>query len=1077
MKIVYGLLFLFISNILAAQEHSSNNTLLLRQPDVLDNTLVFTYGQQIWKTQLNSLAAQRITSFQGQTSHPKLSPDGNWIAFTGQYNGNRDVFIVNVSGGTPKQLTWHPGDDVVNGWSKDSKFVTFSSGRDHAPRGQSRLYKVALTGNTPTDLPMIRADKGSYSEDGTQFVYQKVQQWDDGWRKYRGGQNNPLRIVNLTTLQEQKLPFSGEKIVKPNWIGENIYYLSDIDDVMNVFSYNIKSKKTNKITNHDDYDVKDFSADGSNVVYEQQGRFFLVKDGTASQLNIRIQSDFPWTIPQWKNVNKSIESIALSANGKRAMFTARGDVFTVPVKHGDTRNISNSAAREVAATWSPDGKSIAWFSDASGEYRIVIANQYGKILQDIKLREQGFYRNLTWSSNSEMLTYTDEKQQFWYVKLNNGKNIKIDQDFIVTYAESQAPKFSPDDRYIAYIKNETNFYGNVYIYSIKDKTSYLVTDNMADNRSFEWDINGKYLYVTGSVNYASKAPWLDLSIVGKSLESYEIYALLLNNQVESPTPFKQDDESPDNENESEESEDDTEDEAVVVNIDFKNINTRMLPISLPAGYYSQLTSVKDGLLYVHSKASEEQSLHLFDFNKQESSEISAKIKSYTVAANKQHILVQNDSTYFIAEKPSAIKDAKALNVDLNVWLEPKQEWQQIFREAWRFQRDYFYVTNIHGANWQQVYKDYSPLIEHINHPSDLTYLLDELGAETSVGHSFTSSGDLPSLPKTNVGLLGADISIVKGQFVINKIYDGENWNAELTASAPLAPYQHKVSIGDAIIKVDDQSLAIKQNFYQYFNGTVNKQTKLTIAKQGNTKQTFDIWVKPTDDEYMLRMHAWIENNRRYVDKASNNQLAYVWVPDTSDNGYNYFNRYFFAQSDKQGAIIDERFNHGGSIADYFIDILNRKLSGYFNNTLKPNQPLTSPGAFIEGPKIMLVNEMSGSGGDMFPYLFRFHKIGTLVGTKTWGGLVGTWGVPSLVDGGHITAPRSGFYDLNGEYKIENEGVAPDITVEEDLILAKQGIDSQLKAAVELAVKQLEQFKEQTKRPAPKDPVRALTAVK
>ena len=423
---------------------ASTNTLLLREPDIKGDTIVFTYGQEVWQASLTSLQAKRITSFRGQASNPKLSPDGKWIAFTGQYSGNFDVFIIPVNGGSPKQLTWHPGTDKVKGWSPDSKSIIFSSGRDSAPTNSApRFWQVNISGNTPISLPMLRAESGSMSPDSTKFVYQKVTPWDDGWRKYRGGQNNPLRIVKLDNLQEKKLPWKGEKVTDPQWNNDGIYFLSDVNDVVNVFRFN-EGKKSTQLTHHQDYDVKNYSVDKGKIVYEQHGRLFLISNNKTQQLNINISADFPWANPHWEDVSKQIESANISPTGKRAIFVARGDVFTAPAKDGDIRNISNTSARELSASWSPDGQAIAWFSDESGEYRIVISDQFGKKVNEIKLAEKGFYVDLTWSPNNKKLLYTDQKQRVWWVDIATKKKTLIDQDARVIVEKLSSPKWSAD---------------------------------------------------------------------------------------------------------------------------------------------------------------------------------------------------------------------------------------------------------------------------------------------------------------------------------------------------------------------------------------------------------------------------------------------------------------------------------------------------------------------------------------------------------------------------------------------------------------------------------------------------------
>jgi tricorn protease len=1056
---------------------ASTNTLLLREPDIKGDTIVFTYGQEVWQASLTSLQAKRITSFRGQASNPKLSPDGKWIAFTGQYSGNFDVFIIPVNGGSPKQLTWHPGTDKVKGWSPDSKSIIFSSGRDSAPTNSApRFWQVNISGNTPISLPMLRAESGSMSPDSTKFVYQKVTPWDDGWRKYRGGQNNPLRIVKLDNLQEKKLPWKGEKVTDPQWNNDGIYFLSDVNDVVNVFRFN-EGKKSTQLTHHQDYDVKNYSVDKGKIVYEQHGRLFLISNNKTQQLNINISADFPWANPHWEDVSKQIESANISPTGKRAIFVARGDVFTAPAKDGDIRNISNTSARELSASWSPDGQAIAWFSDESGEYRIVISDQFGKKVNEIKLAEKGFYFDLTWSPNNKKLLYTDQKQRVWWVDIATKKKTLIDQDARVIVEKLSSPKWSADSNWIAYLKTEKTFLRNVYIYSLKSNSTHLVSDNMADNLDFTWDKDGKYLFFTASTNFASKAPWLDLSIMGKAKESYAIYAALLSSETASPIGLKQVDEEPakevEDKSDKETKDEDNKSTVKDILITLAGLSDRVIPIPSKPALISKLNSIEGGLLYLVHEEDRKFTLTKYTFDEQKEDTIAKNVGEYYLASNGNALLVKLKNNWKLVESEKKLAKAKPINLALNLWLDPKKEWEQKFHDAWRFQRDYFYVENIHGANWDKIYKDYLPLVEHVNHPADLTYLLDGMGAETSVGHSFTWNGQLPKVPVSQVGLLGIDVVIKDNQFVIGKIYTGEKWNNKISNNAPLTHVLDKVQVNDIIVAIDGKPFSVDQNFYQLFNGTAKKQTRLTIAKQESPTKTFDVWVKPTKSENLLRQHAWIENNRRYVEKISKGQLAYIWVPNTSTQGFEYFNRYFFAQADKKGAIIDERYNSGGSIADYFIDVLNRKLNGYFNNQMDRNTPLTSPGSLINGPKVLLINEMAGSGGDMFPYLFRFHNVGKLVGKKTWGGLVGIWGVPSFIDGGGMTAPRSGFYDLSGKWKVENEGVAPDIDVDESIISSSKGIDAQLEKAVSVAMKDLKKYKDIRQKKAPQDPVRGV----
>ncbi|WP_394175886.1 S41 family peptidase [Thalassotalea litorea] len=1093
----------------AGTDRQRENPLLLRQVDIHQDTLVFTYGQDIWQASLSNLKAFRLTSFQDQAQSPKISPDGKWIAFSAQLNGNFDVFLMPVGGGNITQLTWHPGNDLVRGWNPDSSHVVFASSRETAPISLPKFFTIPVKGGTPVSLPMPRAEHGSYNLNGDKFVYQKITPWDDGWRKYRGGQNQPLRVVDLNTLEETMLPWQQEKQAQPVWVNPFIYFLSDRDGVMNVYRMPSNARDDNQaeqLTHHKDYDVKSFSVWKDTLVWEQHGRLYqnhfskanhtkatqakgdpkiskasaITKQAIVSDslLNIQLFGDFPWTRQHWVKANKHIESAAISASGKRALFVARGEVFSVPVEQGEERNLSQSWQREVDAQWSPDGKHIAWFSDKSGEYQLVITDQFGHKPKSYPLQSEGFYKNLRWSPNSKKLSFTDQKQRIWIISTDTGELKHIDQDTQVIPYGMIAPSWSPDSHYLAYRKAGRNFLMDIFIYDFTANKSYQVTDSMADNRSYAWDRKGKYLFITASVDFASKAPWLDLSTTGKAKENYQVYATLLQKDGESPLPFKRDQE-PDKANHQDTSSDDDKpndekpsSDKKTISIDFAGIQNRQIAVPVGKGHFSELASSESGLLMIKAINDDEKNLYLFDFDEQKSRLLLKGVKEYALAANGEALLAQQGSLWKLSQDVDGIKDAPGLSLSLDMYLQPKREWQQKFREAWRYQRDYFYVNNLHGANWQKIWRDYSPLLAGVNHLADLNYLLDNLGAETSVGHSFNGGGDFPDIPQSQVGLLGADITVKNNTFTFARIFTGEQWNAAINQYAPLSRYRNQIASGDVIVAVNDRRLSVENNFYEYFNGTLNRQTKITIrsAKTGKTK---DFWIKPIENESSLRQMAWIEDNRRYVSMASDNQLAYVWVPDTGAKGYAFFNRYFFAQADRKGVIIDERYNGGGFIADYMIDVLSRKLSGYFNNVLRPDQPLTSPGAIIAGPKVLMINEMAGSGGDMFPYLFRFHKLGTIVGTRTWGGLVGIWGVPSFVDGGFMTTPRSGFYDLQGRWAVENEGVSPDIEVHENLLMSVKGKDAQLQKAVKIALQQLQDYQDNRSQQAPQDPVRAV----
>ena len=1069
-----------------AFSYSSNATQLLREPTLNNNLLVFTYANDIWKVSLKGGDATRITSFQGQESSPKISPDGKWIAFTGEYNGNNDVYLVSSSGGEVKRLTYHPTNDQAVGWSPDSKRVLFNTGRNNAPRGWQRLYTISINGGNPKLLPMNRAYSGSYSPDGKQLVFRRAGFWDKGWRNYRGGQNQALRVIKLDDMAEYDLPFDNDFDIEPHWQGDDIYYLSNRKKVTNVFKYSTSSKQVSQVTQSKKFDVMGYTIDGNNLVYEYHGDLYLqAGDAKPQKIAINVQGDFYWARNKYVNAENHLTEFDVSPNAKRAVFAARGDIFTVPVEHGSPRNLTDSSAsRQVSPAWSHDGQSIAWLSDDSGEYRLIIADQRGKIAKEIKLAEKGFYGELYWSPDNNRLIFSDNFQQLWVANVENGSTKIIDQNTITHPEPSAMASWSPDSKWVAYTKQTNNMFRQLFIYSVDDRKSYTVTEGIAEVRSPVWDKKGERLYFLASIDYGPKAAWLDMSTIAFT-PKFQIYYALLTSKHDSPLLEKSDEEVAVTDSKEEKSSkggnEDEEKETVTVAIDFNGLTKRVLPLSKELGHFSQLQAGKSGELFYLSQFNNNSGetktdLIRYELEKRELKTIASDVESYKLSSNGEFLLSKSNASWSVFSSATGSgKDDKVLKLNLPKLVDYQQEWQQIFREAWRYQRDYLYVDNYHGANWNEVYQLYSPLVQSVKHPADLTYLLDNIGAEVSIGHSYTSTGELPQKGKNYVGLLGVDFEINNKGVRLAKIYTGENYFAEQNNQAPLAKVAHKINEGDYLLEVNGSKIDLKQNIYQYFQGTLGQQTSITVgnAKKDKAVQTFN--VIPIANETNLRRNDWVEQNRKYVEKQSGGKLAYVWVPNTAEDGYHTFNRYFYSQSDKQGVIIDERFNHGGYIANYIIDVLRRELNGFFNNPFAKASPMTSPGAGIWGTQVMLINEVSGSGGDMLPYMFRHYKLGKLIGKRTWGGLVGIWGVPPLIDGGHITAPRSGFYDMQGQWKVENEGVAPDINVEQWTKYTIKGQDPQLDRAIKEALHGLKDFKSPIKaQPAP--PVRVPNPV-
>lgn len=1073
-----------INTIVVAQD-----TRLLRNPAISKEKIAFAYAGDLWVADLNGTNVKRITAFEGIEADPHFSPDGQYVAFTGQYDGNTDVFVVSSNGGEPLRLTWHPAGDFVRGWSPDGTEVIFASGRIRTPYPDpEQLWRIPAKGGNPSPFILPRAGNGKFSPDGKQFVYEEVVPWENEFRNYRGGQNTPLRIFDLQSYAVQKLPWENSRDIDPVWINDHIYFLSDRDLGMNIWSYQVQTKKVEQLTFFKEFDCKNLEGDMNRLIFENGGYLYTFTPGATQpiKLSIHVEGDFPWIRPHWTSIEKYIQSYAISPNGMRVAMGARGDVFTIPAKKGDVRNITNSQGiADRAVAWSPDGKSISWFSDEGGEYQLVIADQYGKEQKKIAIANPTFYYKPTWSPDSKYLSFYNENRTLWIVEIATGKFTEVANEGFAHPEHVIYGEWAPDSKWLAYTKRMTNEYSAIFIYSLEQKKSFQLTDGMSNCKMPAWDKSGKYIYFMASIDYGMNVGWLDMSSFDHPVTS-SIYVAVLSNDTASPLAPESDDEvikkdtvpspvtsKPSKKKEEAPKADSTK--VVTVKIDFDGLQDRILALPIPAKVYNQLEAAKEGVILFTEQVQNEEglTLHRFTLEKRKTEKVVDGISGFQIAAAGEKYLYSTVANQLViskvTEKPDLAEESLSI-AGVEIKIDPILEWKQMFREAWRFERDYFYVDNVHGLDMDWAYKTYSAWIDDCKHRGDFNYILDIFGGETSICHSFVWGGDYPEVKTVPIGLLGADISVENGHYRIKKIYRGESWNANV--QAPLKWPGINVNTGDYIMAVNGIPLDTAINFYSYFDHTAGKQTVITINTVPSFKDAKEVTVVPVGSESELRQQDWVEGNRRKVDTLSNGKLAYVWLPDTGGGGYSNFNRYYFAQKDKKGAVIDERFNHGGSIADYIVDLLSRDLLGYFNNPIGTRQPFTAPNAGIFGPKVMIIDEMAGSGGDMLPYMFKERSIGPLVGTKTWGGLVGIWDVPGLIDGGYITAPRGGFYNVAGEWDVENKGVTPDVWVEQDAKSVIQGHDPQLEKAVEVALDLLK-TQEVKLLPQPADPVRVL----
>lgn len=1083
-------------------------TRLLRQPTVSATHVAFAYANNIWVVAREGGDAVRLTSFQGVTSDPQFSPDGTLVAFSGQYGGNTDVYVVAARGGEPRRLTWHPGADVVQGWTPDGKSVVFASGRTNAPVGVPRFWSVPAEGGVETTLPMPRAFQGKYSPDGTRVAYRMASSWDDEWRNYRGGQNRPIWILDLASHDLLTPPWEGSKDIDPVWVGEVVYFLSDRDWLSNVWSFDTRSRQLRQVTTFKDFDVKSIDAGGGAVVFEQAGYLHLLdpRTGQHRRLDVTARGDFPWLMPQWKDVSPRITNIGISPTGKRAVVEARGDIFTIPAEKGTWRNLTRtSGVAERTPAWSPDGKQVSYFSDAGGEYKLVIEAQDGiSPPREITLPEPSFYYTPTWSPDSRKIAYTDAHLRLWVTDVATGQSAKIDNDPYMQPDRSMNPAWSPDSRFLAYVKRLPSYYRAIHVYDTHSARTRQLTDGLSDATWPAWDADGRFLYFLASTDYGLRSGWLDMTSYDRPV-SRAIYVVVLKKDGASPLLPESDDEkgeaagkepaptataapAPEKKGDDAPAEKPAAARPPAVTIDFDGIMQRVLSLGVTPRDYSALRAGAAGTVFFLENvpasgttapaggpgAASGGTLHRYQLKERKAVVFAQGVTQYAISQDGNKLLWRGGGqqpSLFIADATKAPPTAGQgrLEAALKALVDPRAEFRQMFTEGWRNQRDYLYVSNLHGADYVKTKAMYEPMLAHVAHREDFTYLLDMLGAEIAVGHSYVRGGDVPDVPDSNVGLPGADVAVENGRYRITKIYTGENWNPDLRA--PLSAPGIDVRVGDYLVGVDGVELRPPDNLFRLLEGTANRQTVLHVSATPAFDGARRVTVVPVASEQGLRQRDWVEANRRKVDELSKGRLAYVYVPNTGQPGYTSFNRYYFAQQDRKGAIIDERYNGGGSAADYIIEVLQRDFDGYFNNRVGDRAPFTSPAAGIWGPKVMIVNEMAGSGGDLMPYMFRRRKIGPLVGTRTWGGLVGTWDTPALIDGGVMIAPRGGFFDRDGRWAVENEGVAPDIEVEnwpKDVIA---GRDPQLERAVAEALRLLE-ANPVTLKPEPPPPVRS-----
>jgi tricorn protease len=1071
---------------------------MLQKPTVSETQVAFVYAGDLWTVGREGGNAKRLTTGVGVETDPVFSPDGSMIAFTGEYDGNVDAYVVPASGGVPKRLTYHPGADEVVGWTADGKQVLFRSARN-SYSVFNRLFTIPMDGGFPAEVPLPMAYEGSYSPDGSRMAYQPLTQWQQDWKRYRGGQTTPVWIASLSDSSIEKLPRENSKDSDPMWIGNKIYFLSDRNGPTSLFAYDTATKKVTQLIQNSGLDIKSASAGPGVIAYEQFGTIHLfdLKSGKEQKLNVRVDGDIPSVRPRFEKVAARISNAALSPTGARAVFEARGEIVSVPAEKGDARNLTNTTgAAERDPAWSPNGKWIAYFSDESGEYALHLRDQSG--MGEVKKISLGnpssFFYSPAWSPDSKKVAFRDKRQSLWYVDLDKGTPVKIDTSPYGVFDPISNPVWSPDSKWIAYTRLLKNRLCAAFVYSVETGKPHQITDGMSDARFATFDKSGKYIYFTASTNVGPTIGWGDMSAFPHQ-PTRSVYAVVLRNDLPSPLAPEsdeekvQDAEKPADKAAEKKSEDAAASaqaapgpqpapdaakpaakEPAPVRIDLEDIGQRIVALPIPARDFQGLASAKAGMLFLLENVPaagpgpSTLTLHKFDMEKRKFEKVTEGLSGFEVSFNGEKMLYRQGQQWVIASTVQPLKPGEGvLKLDgMEVYVDPRAEWNQMYREVWRIERDFFYDPGFHGLDLKAAQKKYEPYLASVAHRSDLNYLFTEMLNELTVGHMFIFGGDVPQPNRVRGGLLGADYRIENGRYRFARIYSGESWNPQLRA--PLTQPGVNVKAGEYLLAVSGRDVRSTDSVYRFFEGTAGKSIVIRVGPDPNGANSREVTVVPVASETALRNLAWIEDNRRKVDQMSGGRLAYVYVPDTSGGGYTSFNRYFFAQTDKEGAVIDERFNSGGSLADYIVDYLKRPLLNFI--ATREGEVITTPGGAIFGPKAMIINELAGSGGDAMPWYFRKMNIGPLVGKRTWGGLVGIFSVPQLMDGGGVTAPNAAIYGLNGEWEVENKGVAPDIEVEFDPKEWRAGRDPQLEKAVEVVMDALKKNpRPQYKRPA------------
>jgi len=1074
---------------LAAPLHAQIDARMLREPAVSATQIAFIYGGDIWIMPKSGGTAQRLTTALGEESFPHFSPDGKTLAFTGDYDGNQDVYTIPVEGGEPFRVTYHPGVDRVVAWYPDGQSLLIASSRTSETNRYNKLFKISITGGLPSQLPMPYGEFASFSPDGHTLAYLPEAVDARTWKRYRGGWAPDIWTFDLTTGAAKNITHDNANDAQPMWHGSTLYFLTDRDEHMrgNIWAYDTQKQTFRELTHFTDFDVKYPSLGPTDIVFQAGDRMYLLDLATEKmhEVPVTVVTDRSTLRPHVEIVGNQIADAMISPTGKRAGFQAHGDIFTVPAENGmlhDLTQTSGSAERTPA--WSPDGKYVAYWSDKTGEYQLTIRNADGSgDERTVTKLGPGFRYSPFWSPDSKKIAFIDQAERIHVVDVATGTVSDVDKALNWQHGALSgfAVSWSPDSRWMAYSRDLMNGQDAIFIYDARSGGApHQVTSGYYDDRSPSFDPSGKYLYFLSGRTMNPSYSDLDNSWIYANSTNVVVATL----RKDEPSPI-----GPRNDEEPSASDktpadlqkmDSTQRKAKEtlaaageapakppvkdVGIDFDNFERRVEVLPVAPGNYNDLTAIDGKVLYrrnVRTGAARGATpLVYFDLNDRDEKTVADNVTGVAISANGKKALVQSQRAFYIVDIKPEQKLTKKLETDsLSMTVDPMAEWHQEFNDAWRVERDYFYDPGMHGVDWNLMRQRYGSLIDDAVSRWDVTYVIGELISELNSSHTYVQGGQFENGPRRGVGLLGADYALENGAYRITNIVDGGAWDSEVRS--PLMEPGANVTVGDYLLAVNGKPVDVTKEPAAAFDGMANEVVAITVNDKPTLAGSRVVLVKTLGDEGRLRNLAWIEKNRKHVEEETHGRVGYVYVPNTGVDGQTELVRQYRAQIDKDGMIIDERFNSGGQIPDRFVELLNRPVTNYWKTRYGIDQqwpPVAQP-----GPKVMLINGWSGSGGDAFPYYFREAGLGPLIGRRTWGGLIGISGTPTFVDGGSVTAPDFAIF-RDGKWIIEGHGVDPDIDVVDDPSQMAKGVDPQLEAAIKEVMTRVE--KEPKRAPAP-----------